>query len=169
MHSKCSRHGQQQWSWHRDFDGVLFHQREGNPWHEQEHHGAAASNLGIHSKSESRDSNNPARKFELSANLSKNATKWPKNDPKWTKVAQIWPHMALEWPNMIQSGPKLTQNGPKLPKWPKNDARINALFPQFFFNEKAVPQTFSLLECMYLLFWLTVILYVCCIKRKNSN
>ena len=34
------------------------------------------------------------------------------------------------------------------PKWPENDARIYALFPQFFLTEKAVPQTFSLLECM---------------------
>ena len=34
------------------------------------------------------------------------------------------------------------------PKWPKNDARIYALFPQIFLTEKAVPQTFSLLECM---------------------
>ena len=34
------------------------------------------------------------------------------------------------------------------PKWPKNDARFYALFPQFFFAEKAVSQTFSLLECM---------------------
>ena len=34
------------------------------------------------------------------------------------------------------------------PKWPKNDARIYVLFPQIFFTEKAVPQTFSLLECM---------------------
>ena len=34
------------------------------------------------------------------------------------------------------------------PKWPKNDARIYTLFPQFFLTEKAVPRTFSLLECM---------------------
>ena len=34
------------------------------------------------------------------------------------------------------------------PKGPKNDARSYALFPQFFLTEKAVPQTFSLLECM---------------------
>ena len=33
------------------------------------------------------------------------------------------------------------------PKWPKNDGRAYALFPQFFLTEKAVPQTFSLLEC----------------------
>ena len=32
------------------------------------------------------------------------------------------------------------------PKWPKNDARIYAFFPQFFLTEKVVPQTFSLLE-----------------------
>ena len=43
----------------------------------------------IHSKSEDPDPNDPAKKWELSANLSKNATKWPKNDPKWPKVAQI--------------------------------------------------------------------------------
>ena len=36
------------------------------------------------------------------------------------------------------------------PKWPKNDARFYALFPQFFLTEKAVPQTFWLLECMLL-------------------
>ena len=34
------------------------------------------------------------------------------------------------------------------PKWPKNDARIYALFPQIFLTAKAVPQTFSLLEFM---------------------
>ena len=46
---------------------------------------------------------------------------------------------------MAQNGQKMTQNNSK---WPKNDARIDALFPQFFLTEKAVPQTFSLLECM---------------------
>ena len=62
---------------------------------------------------------------------------------------------------MAQNGPRMTQNDPKLPKnypkwpknypkWPKNDARIYALFSQFFFTEKAVPQTFSLLEYMVL-------------------
>ena len=39
-------------------------------------------NQGIHSKSESRDPNWAAKKFELSANLFKNATKWPKNGQK---------------------------------------------------------------------------------------
>ena len=34
------------------------------------------------------------------------------------------------------------------PKWPKNDAWIYTLFPQIPI-EKAVPQTFSLLECMF--------------------
>ena len=34
------------------------------------------------------------------------------------------------------------------PKWPKNDARIYELFLQIFLTEKAVLQTFSLLECM---------------------
>ena len=41
----------------------------------------------------------------------------------------------------------MTQN---YPKWPKNDARIYALFPQFFLTEKVVPQKFSLLEFMNL-------------------
>ena len=43
---------------------------------------------GIHSKSEFHP-NGVGNKFELSANLSKNATKWPKMTPKWPKVAQI--------------------------------------------------------------------------------
>ena len=46
---------------------------------------------------------------------------------------------------MAQNGPRMTQNDPK---WPKNDARIYALFSANFFTEKAVPKTFSLLECM---------------------
>ena len=36
----------------------------------------------IHSKSEDPYPNYPAKKFEFSANLSKNATKWPKNGQK---------------------------------------------------------------------------------------
>ena len=48
---------------------------------------------------------------------------------------------------MAQKLSKMAQN---YPKWPKNDARIYALFPQFFFTEKTVPQTFSLLECIRL-------------------
>ena len=43
----------------------------------------------IHSKSEDSGIYYPAKKFELSANFSKNATKWPKNDPKWPRAAQI--------------------------------------------------------------------------------
>ena len=50
--------------------------------------------------------------------MTQNDPKWPKNDPKLPKMAQNYP------------------------KWPKNDARIYALFTQFFFTEKAVPQTF---------------------------
>ena len=38
--------------------------------------------LGIHSKSEDSGICYPAKKFELSANFSKNATKWPKNGQK---------------------------------------------------------------------------------------
>ena len=60
--------------------------------------------------------------------------------------------MAPNGPRMTQNDPKRPKNYPKwpknYPKWPKNDARIYALFSQFFFTEKAVPQTFSLLECM---------------------
>ena len=57
--------------------------------------------------------------------------------------------MAQKWPKMTQNGPRMTQNDPK---WPKNDPKWpkitpnDALFPQFFLTEKAVPQTFSLLE-----------------------
>jgi hypothetical protein len=59
---------------------------------------------------------------------------------------------------------KLTQMAQNYPKWPKNDARIYALFPQFFFTEKAVPQTFSLLECMILFLSQIVILILVIIK-----
>ena len=54
--------------------------------------------------------------------------------------------MAQIGPNMTPNGPKMTQNDLK---WPKNDARIYALYPQYFLTEKAVLQTFSLLECMH--------------------
>ena len=53
---------------------------------------------------------------------------------------------------MAQNGLRMTQNDPEWPKndpeRPKNYAQIYALFPQFLLTEKAVPQTFSLLECM---------------------
>ena len=64
--------------------------------------------------------------------------------------------MAQNGPRMTQNDPKWPKNDPKwptiTPKWPKNDARIYALFPQIFLTEKAVSLTFSLLECMYILF-----------------
>ena len=52
-----------------------------------------------------------------------------------SKNATKWPK---KWPNMTQNGPKMTRT-----------------FSQFFFTEKAVPQTFLLLECMafFSLFW----------------
>ena len=53
----------------------------------------------IHSKSEPTDPNGATKQFELSANLFKNATKWPK---------------------MTQNGPRMTQNDPK---WTKNDPK----------------------------------------------
>ena len=60
--------------------------------------------------------------------------------------------MAQHGPRMTLNDPKLPKNDPKFPKitpkWLKNDARIYALFPQILLTEKAVPQTFSLLECM---------------------
>ena len=46
--------------------------------------------------------------------------------------------MAQKWFKMAQSGPNMTQNGP----------RMTRTFSANFFTEKAVPQTFSLLECM---------------------
>ena len=59
---------------------------------------------------------------------------------------------------MAQNGPIMTQNDPKWPKndpkWPKitsNEPKMMPGFTHFFRNflsEKAVPQTFSLLECM---------------------
>ena len=52
--------------------------------------------------------------------------------------------MAQEWPKMIQNAPKMTQNGPKI------TPGFTHFFRNFFFTEKAVPQTFSLLECVYL-------------------
>ena len=56
--------------------------------------------------------------------------------------------MARHGPRMTQNDPKRPKNGPQLPQMAKNDARIYALFPQILLSEKAVPQTFSLLECM---------------------
>ena len=57
-----------------------------------------------------------------------------------------------KWPTMAHNGPRMTQNDPKWPKndpkLPKYDARIYALFQQFFLTETAIPQTFSVLECM---------------------
>ena len=62
--------------------------------------------------------------------------------------------MAQKWPKITQNGPKMTkmaQNGQKItqsdPKWPKNDPHFSR---NFFLTEKAIPQTFSLLECMYI-------------------
>ena len=52
------------------------------------------------------------------------------------------------------------------PKWPKNDARIYALFPQIFLTEKAVPQTFLLLECMLSVHILNVFIFQ---KFQNNN
>ena len=69
----------------------------------------------------------------------------PQNGLKWPKMTQSGQNMTKngpKWPKMAQHGPGMTQNDAK---WPKNDART---FPQFFFTKKAVPQTFSLLECM---------------------
>ena len=61
-------------------------------------------------------------------------------------MAQKWLKMAQSGPNMTQNGPRMTQNDPI---WPKNGPH----FFQFFFTEKAVPQTFSLLECMIWVSW----------------
>ena len=57
------------------------------------------------------------------------AQKWPKKDPKWPKNDQKWP--------------KMTSNGPKM------TPGFTHFFRNFFLIEKAVPQTFSLLECMF--------------------
>ena len=71
--------------------------------------------------------------------------------------------MAQSGPNMTQNGPRMTQNDPKWPKndpkWPKitpNGPNMTPGFTHFFRNflltEKAITQTFSLLECMILTF-----------------
>ena len=75
-------------------------------------------------------------------------------DPNYPAKKLNFPQIC---PKMPQNGPKMTQN---YPKWPKNDAWIYALFPQFLFSEKAVPQTFSLLECMLKIYIFYHILYV---------
>jgi len=56
--------------------------------------------------------------------MTQNGPKWHKYDPKWPKNAQ--------------NSPRMTKNGPKLTR----------TFSAIFLTEKAVPQTFSLLECM---------------------
>ena len=76
---------------------------------------------------------------------------------KCHKMAQKWPKMTQSGPIMTLNGPRMTQNYPKLPK--KNTQNYPQMaqkwcpdlrtFPHFFLTEKAVPQTFSLLECMH--------------------
>ena len=61
-----------------------------------------------------------------------------KNDPEWPKVAKILPKMAPNDPKW----PKITPNGPNM------TPGFTHFFRNFFLTEKAVPQTFSLLECM---------------------
>ena len=65
----------------------------------------------------------------------------PRNGPKMTQNAPKWPKYDPKWPKMVQHGPRMTQNDPKWPKndpkLPKYDARIYALFPQFFFYWKS--------------------------------
>ena len=58
----------------------------------------------------------------------------PQNGPKMAKNYQKWPKVAQILPQMAQNGPRMTQNDPE---WPKK-----------FLTEKAIPQIFSLLECM---------------------
>ena len=60
------------------------------------------------------------------------------NDPKWPKMAQNEPRMTqndLKWPKITPNGPKMTPG-------------FTHFFRNFFLTEKAIPQTFSLLECM---------------------
>ena len=60
------------------------------------------------------------------------------NGPKCSKYEPKWPKMAQN----AQNGPRMTQNDPKCPK------NYPHFVCNFFLTEKAVPQTFSLLECM---------------------
>ena len=81
----------------------------------------------IHSKRDDLDPNYPAKKFELSANLSKYATKWPE--------------MTQNGPNMTQNGPRMTQNDPK---WPKNDPKWPTITPKWPKNEQELCEQISL-------------------------
>ena len=59
----------------------------------------------------------------------------PRNGPKMAKNYPKWPKYDPKWPKMTQNGPKMTQNGAQISR-------------NFFLIEKAVWQTFLLLECM---------------------
>ena len=88
---------------------------------------------------------------QICPKMPQNGPKMAKNDPKWPKVAQIWPKMAQNGPRMTQNDPKWPKNDPKWPKITSNGPKMTPAFTHFFrnfFTEKAVPQTFFLLECM---------------------
>ena len=91
--------------------------------------------------------------------MAQNNPKWPKmakNEPKWATVTQIWPQMAQNGSRMTQNDPKWPKHYPKWPKITQNGPKITPGFTHFS-TEKAVPQTFSLLEHMVtrrLLSWL---------------
>ena len=55
-----------------------------------------------------------------------------------TQSGPEWPKYNPEWPKKAQNGTRMTQNGPKMIR----------TFSAIFLTEKAVPQTFLLLECM---------------------
>ena len=122
-------------------------------WDKDSHHQISSQHDNhwiIHSKSEDSGIYYPTKKFELSANFFKNATKWPKNGqndqngPKWPKYDPKWPKMAQNGPRMTQNDPKWPENDPKWPKITPNGPKITPgftdSFRDFFFTEKAIPQ-----------------------------
>ena len=74
------------------------------------------------------------KKIELSANLSKNAIKWPKNGQKLPKMAQSGPNMTPNGPRMTQNGPKWPKNDPKWAKITPNGPKMTPEFTHFFRN-----------------------------------
>ena len=79
-----------------------------------------------------------------------NQTLWPwpyilkASSPAATEPKKNWKN-GRKWPQMAQRGPKRSKMAQE---WPKMAQKWPALFPHFFLTEKAVPQTFLLLECM---------------------
>ena len=80
--------------------------------------------------------------------------------------------MAPNDQRMTQNDPKWPENDPKWPKITPNDPKMTPEFTHFFcnfFTEKAVPQTFSFLECMLICILYYFILLQCHLKDHDSD